>query len=235
MPKYRQTHLSILDSDDFNDMPDVFVQLVWVLLPLILDREGRGRNDISWIKSHMFPRKINSINDDEIKRAFDWLTGKGMIIPYDIDGRYYFYVPTWKSYQSGTEREAPSKIPSPSPLMVNNSEVTQELVATYSGVTQELVKQPVIDIDIDIESVIDFAHPEKLDKNGIPELTKSLEIRMPPALFHAWKNWNGQQMIAIGRKKDEIAVKFMPPFDADLITVNRQTDLLKFELSKVPK
>jgi DnaD/phage-associated family protein len=136
MPKFRQLHTKIIDSFDFNDMPNDTVRLIWVLLPLILDSEGRGIDKLSWIKSKMFP--MRDVEDKEIVEAFDWFASKEMIIRYSVNSHDYFYIPTFKDYQKGTEKEAASVLPAPI-IVVNDSNPTQELLKSRSRVDQELV------------------------------------------------------------------------------------------------
>jgi hypothetical protein len=137
MPKYRQLHTKTIDSFDFNEMPDDFTRVVWLLLPLILDREGRGINSMAWVKSKMFPLR-DDIKPDKIQNAFTWFTDRKMLICYQVSGHNYFYIPTWKTYQSGTEREAPSVLPTPDKV-ATNSGVIPDKVATNSGVIPDKV------------------------------------------------------------------------------------------------
>lgn len=128
MPKYRQLHLKTLDSFDFNEMPDDFTRVVWMLLMLILDSEGRGIYNMAWIRSKMFPIR-QDVKIDELQAAFDWLKNRAMIKVYEVDGREYFYIPKWKNYQSGTKKEAESLLPVPPELLRTNSEVNKEQVS----------------------------------------------------------------------------------------------------------
>jgi hypothetical protein len=141
MPKYRSLHTKILNSDDFNAMPDDFTRLIWTLLPLILDREGRGLNDISWIKSNLFPRRVDYIDNNQLRSAFDWFADpkRKMVIYYEVHGHKYFYIPTFKDYQYRTEREAPSVIPSP-------PENSPETTPTPTETTPELLRNNSVTI-----------------------------------------------------------------------------------------
>lgn len=125
MPKYRQNHVKTLDSFDFNELPDDFSRLCWLLLPLILDSEGRGIFNMPWLRSKLFPIR-DDVKLDQLTDTFNTFIDRKMIIVYEVDGRQYFYIPTWKTYQSGTKKEAPSVLPVP-----------PELVRTYSGVEKE--------------------------------------------------------------------------------------------------
>lgn len=130
MPTYRKLHTKVTQSFDFNEMPDDFTRVLWLLLPLGLDCEGRGIYNASWIKAKLMPLR-EDVTGQQINGAMEWLANRKMVIPYTVDGRTYFYVPTFKQYQSGTEKEAKSVLPTPPS--------TQELVESKSGVNQEEV------------------------------------------------------------------------------------------------
>ena len=139
MPKYRQLHTKIIDSFDFNEMPDDFTRVVWMLLMVILDREGRGIDDVGWIKSKMFPLR-KDVTPEKLGESFDWLAEKKMIVRYQVNGHKYFFVPTFKDYQSGTQKEAESLLPGPPDPLQDNSRVTPELLQSCSGVDPEEVR-----------------------------------------------------------------------------------------------
>lgn len=139
-PKYRQLHVKILDSFDFAEMPNDFVRLFWVLLPLILDSEGRGIDNHAWIRAKMFPLR-DDINGEEINGAMDWLERRGMILRYSAEGKNLFCVPTWKNYQTGTDKEAKSTF-APPDLLQTNSGLTPDLLQTNSGVGTSQPIQP---------------------------------------------------------------------------------------------
>jgi len=153
-PKYRQLHAKTLDSFDFNEMPDDFTRVCWLLLPLIVDSEGRGINSAAWIRSKMFPLRPDILLE-QIQDAFSWFNNRKMIIIYEVEGRSYFYIPKWKTYQSGTEKEAKSALP-----------ISQELVESKSGVKEELREVPasaLYCIEDDVESV-DSIEDDKFSK-----------------------------------------------------------------------
>jgi DnaD/phage-associated family protein len=137
MPKYRQLHTKIIDSFDFNDMPNDTVRLIWVLLPLILDCEGRGIDNVSWIRSKMFPLR-SGLKDSEIQAAFDWFVSRNMIVRYSTKNHDYFYIPTFKEYQKRTERETASVLPAPV-VDTQSNEVVTELGGSNDGVAAEEV------------------------------------------------------------------------------------------------
>lgn len=127
MPKYRQLHTKIVDSFDFAEMPNDFIRLFWLLLIVIVDSEGRGIDNPAWIRSRMFPLRPD-IDIEEIEAAMEWLAKRQMIRRYQVDGRRYFDLPTFHTYQSGTDKEARSTLPACPDLLQSNSGVAPEEV-----------------------------------------------------------------------------------------------------------
>ena len=111
-PKYRQIPTKTPDSFDFNDIPTDFGRLFWLMLPIALDSEGRGIDNVQWLRSKLFPIREDDISE-QIATIMDWLTKRRMIIRYRVDGRKYFYSVNFKTYQTGTDKEAPSFLPAP--------------------------------------------------------------------------------------------------------------------------
>jgi hypothetical protein len=118
MPKYRQLHTKIIDSFDFNDMPDDFTRVLWLLLIVVVDSEGRGINNPAWLRSKMFPLR-QDIELKKISAAMEWLEKKTMIVSYEHDGKKYFYIPSFSEYQSGTYKEGKSYLPAPNQQQTN--------------------------------------------------------------------------------------------------------------------
>jgi len=130
MPTYRKLHTKILDSYDFSEMPNDFTRVFWMLLIVTLDSEGRAINNPAWLRSRMFPLR-DDVTNEKITDSIDWLSCRSMVVLYEVNGRSYFYVPNFKKYQSGTEKEAKSVLPAPP--------VAQELVETSSIPSSEEV------------------------------------------------------------------------------------------------
>ena len=136
MAQYRALHTKITQSFDFNEMPDDFTRLMWALMPLALDSEGRGIFNSSWIRSRLFPLR-EDVTAKQIMAAMDWIVDRGMLVKYEVDGRQYFYSPTFKSYQRGLEKETKSVLPAPE-LVESNSVPTPDLLQSNSRPTPEL-------------------------------------------------------------------------------------------------
>ena len=119
MPKYRKLHTKIIDSFDFNEMPNDFTRVCWLLLIVGVDSEGRGIDNPAWIHAKILPMR-SDITFQDIGKAFDWLSNRKMIVRYQVSGRDYFYLPAFKKYQTGTENEAASVLPTPDQLQTNS-------------------------------------------------------------------------------------------------------------------
>ena len=120
MPRYRKLHVKATESLDINDMPDDFTRLLWLMLPLGLCREGRGIDNPSWIKSKIFPLRMD-VTHEMIQDAMDWYAEREMIKCYQVNGRSFFYVPSFKTYQGDTTKETESDYPIP-PQSTENTE-----------------------------------------------------------------------------------------------------------------
>jgi DnaD/phage-associated family protein len=120
MPRWRKLHVKATESLDINDMPDDFHRLLWVLLPLGLDREGRGLDNPAWIKAKIMPLRVD-VTPADISAAMDWYERRGMVVRYQVETRAYFMVPTFGHYQGNTTREAESEYPAPTPELMQNS------------------------------------------------------------------------------------------------------------------
>lgn len=136
MPRYRKLHVKTLESFDVNDMPDDFTRLTWILLPLILCREGRGVFDDSWLRSKLYPLR-DDVTREDITNTFDYFVQRDMIIPYQVGSRWYFWVPSFAHYQGDTSKEGESDYPAPPDLLQSNSGPTPEQVESRSASTSD--------------------------------------------------------------------------------------------------
>jgi DnaD/phage-associated family protein len=160
MPTYRKLHTRITDSFDFAEMPDDFTRVFWLLLIVIVDSEGRAIDSPAWLRSRMFPLR-SDVRDEQIESAMSWLAQREMIIRYKVDGRGYFYVVKFKTYQSGTEREAKSTLPAPPDLLMSKSGVSQE-----EGKTSSTASVPVSVNESATESERPDSLPERNKEQG---------------------------------------------------------------------
>ena len=155
MPKYRQLHTKIIESFDFNEMPDDFTRVVWMLLFLTVDSEGRGVDNMAWVKSKLFPLRTD-VQLEQLAAAFAWLAARQMIVRYEAHGRRYFFVPTFKNYQSGTQKEADSLLPAPDPLQTSSGATPALVVVAESASASESVYES--------ESESESGEIEEIDK-----------------------------------------------------------------------
>ena len=136
MPKYRKLPVTVIDSLDVAEMPDDFTRLTWLLLPLVVCREGRAFDLPQWLMSKLYPARTD-VDADMVAAALDWFAGRDMIRRYTVNGRAYFYMTNWTKHQGDTRKEAESPYPAPGDAIDCAS---PELVQSYSGPTPELVQ-----------------------------------------------------------------------------------------------
>jgi len=150
MPQWRKLHTKTIDSLDLNDMPDDFTRLLWVLLPLQLDRCGRGLDNPAWVRSKVFPLR-QDVSVEMVAKAFNWYESRGMIERYEAKGRRYFWIPTWHKYQGKTNREADSDFPAPESYSDPSDDSAKD--KTSSRPAQDQLKSRFrLDVDVDVDA-----------------------------------------------------------------------------------
>jgi len=127
-------------------MPDDFTRLMWVLMPLGLCQEGRGIDNPSWIKSKLFPLRVD-VTQEMISAAMAWYEQRGMVRRYQVNGRPYFCVPTFKTYQGDTSREADTNYPPPPEETIPDSRPTHDLLTTNSSLDADANTDSEVDAD----------------------------------------------------------------------------------------
>lgn len=174
MPNYRKTYIKSIESQDINDMPDDFTRLTWLMLPLVLCRDGRGLDNASWLRAKLYPLR-DDVTLEMAQSALDWFAERGMIQRYTVNGRGYFFIPTWYQYQTGTEKEAKSPYPAPPiDLLQTNSRQTQDkdterVKVDDSVYVYESVKEPE-DENCEITPFRALSE-EFVSCSGLPELS----------------------------------------------------------------
>lgn len=136
MPQWRKLWVKTVDSFDVNDLPDDFTRLAWVILPLGLDRDGRGLDNAAWLRSQLFKLR-EDVDNGQMAAAMDAWQGLGMIERYQVNGRAYFCVPSFYDYQGNTSKETESRIPPPPDWVVPSWQTVQESAETSAQETPE--------------------------------------------------------------------------------------------------
>jgi hypothetical protein len=173
MPQYRKLFVKVVDSPSFNEMPDDFTRLTWVLLPLICCREGRAIDHPNWLSSKLYPYRTD-VTHNMINDAFNWFEDNDLIRRYEVEGRKYLYITNWYRYQGNTTKETESIYPGPE-LGKTESRVTPELVESKSRVGLPLMNTASASIsesEVESESVEPFRElfDAFLDATGISEM-----------------------------------------------------------------
>lgn len=100
---------SIGDSEKIASLTDFEFRL-WVHLITLADDAGRGDARAAIIRGRAFPLK-DRLTVREVDVALRALAAKGCVSLYTVDGRPYFWFPTWTEHQR--VRECKPKFPAP--------------------------------------------------------------------------------------------------------------------------
>lgn len=111
---------SMLASDKIASLSDFEFRL-WIGLILIVDDMGRGDARPAIIKGRVFPLR-ERVSMRDVEDALHGLAAKGCISLYEVDGKSYFWFPTWGKHQRirdvrpkypGPDDESAARPPSP--------------------------------------------------------------------------------------------------------------------------
>lgn len=100
---------SIAASERISNLSDFEFRL-WVGLITYVDDKGRGDARAPMIRAHVFPLR-EDISNGMVAEAFQGLAEQGCIALYEVDGKPYFYFPTWEKHQR--VRNIREKYPAP--------------------------------------------------------------------------------------------------------------------------
>lgn len=83
----------------------------WTFAGLLtyLDDDGRGLDDVRLIKAEIYPID-DSMSTRKISRHMDLISGNGPLCRYEVDGRRYLHVTSWREHQR-INRPTRSRIP----------------------------------------------------------------------------------------------------------------------------
>lgn len=101
---------SLCTSEKISSLTDFEFRL-WVGLITQVDDAGRGDARPAIIKGRVFPLR-ERVSLKEIENALHGLAAKGCVSLYKVDGKPYFWFPTWSNHQR--IRDAKPKYPDPS-------------------------------------------------------------------------------------------------------------------------
>ena len=87
----------------------------------VADREGRFRWQPEVLKLDVLP-----FDDLDFSRVLDALLTRGFIVKYEVSGKRYGYIPTFKEHQFINNKETPSILPPPPEISENIEDSTCE-------------------------------------------------------------------------------------------------------------
>lgn len=118
-------HEGLFELERVSGLP---VRIAFAGLWTAADREGR----FAWAPKAL---KLDCLPYDEVDfaRVLDTLINGGFIVRYEVAGKFYGCIPSWKEHQHVNQREAESKIPEPSPTDVDDARARTCMHVTARG------------------------------------------------------------------------------------------------------
>ena len=112
MARIRQVKPEFFLDDEVAALCTRDTRLCFLGMWTITDREGRLEYRPARIKAQVFPYD-DDITSQSVSQFLDQLISGGFIIPYEIDGKRYLWIPNFTKHQHFHRDEQPSKLPEP--------------------------------------------------------------------------------------------------------------------------
>lgn len=173
---------SLCESEKIASLTDFEFRL-WVTLLVLVDDAGRGDARPAIIKGRGFPLRSGT-TEKNIGEALHSLACKGCIDLYEIDGRSYFYFPTWGKHQR-LDRAKP-KFPAPHSFAADCGELPQ--TAADCGLDKNPNTNKNTNLNRNPKSNTNTNALARVDAAGWTDLQKKFSSDMVLALGHWFKH-----------------------------------------------
>lgn len=121
------THEDLFTLESETNLP---VRLAFVGLFTVCDREGRFKWEPNRIKLAVLP-----YDQIDFSRVLDALLTRGMVGKYEVDGRFYGFIPTFGKHQVINNRESSSDLPEPNEINTLDASSTREARVNHASST----------------------------------------------------------------------------------------------------
>lgn len=108
MARKRMIDPGIWLSEDFSNL-SILARLVWIGIISNADDEGRGKANISYLKSQLFPYD-DELSLKKIENSLKEIEKNMSIVFYEIENKKYFQLTSWHKFQK-IDKPSPSSIP----------------------------------------------------------------------------------------------------------------------------
>ena len=108
-------HEELFEAEQETGLP---LRLAFAGVWTVADREGRFRWLPRQIKLDVLP-----YDDVDMARVLDALASRWFIVPYEVGGERFGFIPTWHKHQIVNHRESASKLPVPDACSTRESPV----------------------------------------------------------------------------------------------------------------
>lgn len=160
MARKRMIDPGIWTSEDFSSL-SMLARLVWVGLISNADDEGRGRANIAYLKSQLFPYD-DELSLKKIENALKEIEKLMSIRFYEVENKKYYQLTKWAKFQN-INRPSPSQIPKmpenteSCKLKINENSTTVHTpltecsLNTHTSLTDSSVPKKEIEVEYEVE------------------------------------------------------------------------------------
>lgn len=146
MARKRMIDPGIWTSEDFSNL-SMLARLIWVGLISNADDEGRGKANVAYLKSQLFPYD-DELSLKKIDAALKEIETSMSIEFYEVEGKKYYQLTKWSKFQT-INRPTPSQIPKNQGVKSSQTQITEHSLNTHGADTDTSL--PKIEIEVEVK------------------------------------------------------------------------------------
>jgi hypothetical protein len=220
MPKYRKLHTCTLESLDLAKMPDDFTRLTWLLLPLIMSRDGTTLDHAHFLRSRLYALRPD-VTLESMSSAIDWFKEHGLLRGYRVNGCDYLWMPSWGEQQGRSDKEAPSTFPPP-PQLGTDSGGAPELPDSHAGVAPDLPQSDSASSPDPLSSnsrpVYCSVEQSSVAADAVVATPEQLQSHSAAAAGEAFSAWQSARGGAVNELDAQVISDLVDEFTAEWVT-----------------
>ena len=188
-------HETLFDLEWKTGLP---IRLGWIGLFTVCDREGRFEWRPRQIKLAVLPW-----DQVDFGKVLDALVGIGLVVRYQVNGRSFGYIPTWKSHQRINVKESASVLPPPPEKQVNSPTEEGELTGS-SPTVSPMEMELEMEVEGELEPEMEM-EPEEGESENDLSAPADPPPRVPsPDLLDLWNSNCGKLSKATAMSKKRV-------------------------------
>jgi len=149
MARKRMIDPGIWTSEDFSNLSFI-ARLIWVGLISNADDEGRGKANVAYLKSQLFPYD-DDLSLKKIEAALTEIGNSMSIQFYEVECKKYYQLTKWDKFQT-INRPTPSQIPKKNETtQTSQTQITEHSLNTHGIDTEGSLPKKEIEVEVKCE------------------------------------------------------------------------------------